>query len=433
MGKTAHAVIIALIFALSTVNLHAQDSTVIVLDHAAGAFVEAYAVHGGAHTALRARTIGGIGSAAITVRTDDPVKVVLKNYPTALWDTKAVTKEFESADYDLYEGLLTALKPYAVDAPIIFGLGALEREGPPELATVKVTAFRDSIVALRSITMWRVRQLSLSEGLSAQEIAATRRFAAGYLGGTSARPRLKLLDSLAVWYDSLGHAKVTKDVNDLREQSKALLTKATQLERALIRLSTIDNSAEVNLYARTTWKAGITATVSIISSEVMGFAGLDTTLSRYSITLLPSPLVRPMSALAVLWWGGEDFQSFSTERQTGGYVIRASKDDISHYAQGLSFGLVWRFLDFRDVKDKGIAISVPELIVNPFDSFRGIGVGVGVSYAFAKLSVGSLWIRNTVLDGQHSGDILADPALLRTMPAYTPRFFISLGVYNVSI
>jgi len=60
-------VIIALIFALSTVNLHAQDSTVIVLDHAAGAFVEAYAVHGGAHTALRARTIGGIGSAADAV------------------------------------------------------------------------------------------------------------------------------------------------------------------------------------------------------------------------------------------------------------------------------------------------------------------------------------------------------------------------------
>jgi hypothetical protein len=85
------------------------------------------------------------------------------------------------------------------------------------------------------------------------------------------------------------------------------------------------------------------------------------------------------------------------------------------------------------VKDKGLALSVPELIVNPFDSFRGIGVGVGASYAFLKLSTGALWIRNTVLDGHSAGDVLADPALLKTMPAYTPRFFISLGLYNVSI
>jgi hypothetical protein len=412
---------------------HAQDSTIIVLDHAAGAFVEVYTSRDGIRETIPARNMSGLGGTAITVRTDNPVRIVLRNFPTALWDASASTKEFDSPDYDLYNGLLDAIKPYAADAPLLLGFTVLDRDGPPELATVKVTAFRDSITSLRSITMWKVRRLSVSEQISADETAAIRRFAASCLGGTSARPRLKFLDSLAAWYDSLGRVKVTKEVTDLREQSKALLTKATQLERALIRLSALDNTTAVKLSARTSWKAGVSATLTIASSEVMGFAGLDTTLSRFSITLLPSPLVRPMSALAVLWWSGEDFQSYTTDRTTSGYAIRASKDDISHFSQGLSFGLAWRFLDFRDVKDKGIALSIPELMVNPFDSFRAIGLGVGASYAFFKISVGALWIRNTALDGQHAGDVLADPALLKIAPAYTPRFFVSLGLYNVSL
>jgi hypothetical protein len=408
-----------------------QDSTIIVLDHAAGIFTQAYRTEGGVREAIGTRNIGGIGSPSITVRTSDPVKVVLKNYVNALWDARITTREFESADYELYQGLLDAITPYAVDAPLLLGIASTERE-VPELATVKVTAFRDSIVSLRATTMWKVRQLSLAESLTPDEIAATRLFAAQHLGGTSARPRLRFLDSLALWYEALGRVRTTKEVNDLREQSKALLTKATQLERALIRLSTIGSSAEVNLYARSTWKAGVSATLTIASSEAMSFAGLDTTLSRYSLTVLPDPIVRPISALAVIYWSGADFASYSTERSTSGYIIRSAKDDISHWTQGLSFGLAWRFLDFRDVKDKGLALSVPELIVNPFDSFRGIGVGVGASYAFLKLSAGGLWIRNTVLDGHSAGDVLTDPAMLTTMTAYTPRFFISLGLYNVS-
>ncbi len=409
----------------------AQDSTIIVIDHAAGAFVEAYRMHDGARVPVTARDFSGIGSPAVTIRTADPVKVVLRNYLTALWDARVATKEIESAEYELYRGLLDAVKPYAAELPLLLGVTATERE-VPEPATLKVTAYRDSIASLRATTMWKVRQLSVAESLTPEEISATRQFAAQYLGGTSARPRLRFLDSLAVWYEALAQARVTKEVSELREQSKALLTKATQLERALIRLSTIDNTAALHLYARSTWKAGVGATVTIASSEAMAFAGLDTTLSRYSITVLPDPIARPMSALAVIYWAGDEFRSYSTERVTGGYAIRASKDDISHWSQGISFGVAWRFLDFRDVKDKGLAISVPELIVNPFESFRAIGVGVGASYAFAKLSVGALWIRNSALDGFSAGDILADPTLLRTKHVYTPRFFVSLGVYSLS-
>jgi hypothetical protein len=142
--------------------------------------------------------------------------------------------------------------------------------------------------------------------------------------------------------------------------------------------------------------------------------------------------MRPISALSVILWAGADFESYSTERVAGSSIIRAAKADISHWSQGLSFGLAWRFLDFRDVKDKGFAVTVPELLVNPFDSFRGVGVGAGVSYAFLKLSVGALWIRNTVLDGQTVGNVIADPASLMTRPAYTPRLFFSLGVYSVA-
>jgi hypothetical protein len=404
----------------------------VVIDQAAGVFVEMYRSNGGGREAIAARSISGTGTASLTVRTSDPVKIVLRNYITALWDTRTTTKEFESPDFALYEGLLEELTPYVVDAPLLLGIVTAEREGVPERATLKVTAFRDSVLALRATTMWKVRGLSLQDALTPEEIADTRRFAAAYLGGSSARPRLRFLDSLAVWYDSLGHARVSKEVSDLREQSKALLTKATQLERALIRLSSIGTNAEVPLTVRCTGLKGINANVTVVSSETMSFAGLDTTLSRYSITLLPDPLVRPMSALAVMYWSGADFAAYSTERQTGGYIIRASKDDISQFSQGLSFGLSWRFLDFRDVKDKGIALSVPELIVNPFDKFRAIGLGVGVSYAFLKLSVGALWIRNNVLDGLSVGDVINDPAALRTMPAYTPRFFVGLGIYNVT-
>jgi hypothetical protein len=416
---------------LAVMIAHAQDSTIIVLDHATGVFTEVYRTQDGVREAIGSRNIGGIGTASITVRTSEPVKVLLKNYVNALWDARITTKDFASADYELYQGLLDAITPYAADAPLLLTMLSTDRE-IPDLATLKVTAFRDSIVSLRATTMWKVRQLSLAESLTPDEIAATRRFAAQYLGGTAARPRLRFLDSLAVWYEALGSAKVTKEVNDLREQSKALLTKATQLERALIRLSTIGATAEVNLYARSTWKAGVSATLTIASSEAMAFAGLDTTLARYGVTVLPDPIVRPISALAVVYWSGADFERYSTERTTGGYLIRAAKDDISHWSQGLSFGLAWRFLDFRDVKDKGLALSVPELIVNPFDSFRGIGVGAGASYAFLKLSAGALWIRNTVMDGHSTGDVLSDPALLRTMPAYTPRFYLSLGVFGLS-
>ena len=431
MGSLKHAAIFALFVALGTTGVSAQDSTIVVIDHAAGAFVEAYQMRDGVRGTVTARDISGIGSPALTIRTADPVKVVLRNYVTAIWDARVATKEIESVEYELYQGLLDAIKPYAAEVPLLLGIATTDRE-VPELATLKVTAFRDSIASLRSNTMWKIRQLSLAESLSQEEIDATRRFAAQYLGGTSARPRLRFLDSLAVWYEALTRVHVTKDVSELRDQSKTILTRATQLERALIRLSTVGNSTDVHLYARSTWKAGISATVTIASSEAMSFAGLDTTLSRYSITVLPDPIARPMSALAVIYWAGDDFRSFATERVAGGYAIRASKDDISHWSQGISFGLAWRFLDFRDVKDKGLAISVPELIVNPFDSFRGIGVGVGASYSFAKLSVGALWIRNNVLDGHTTGDILADPTLLRTQPVYSPRFFVSLGVYSLS-
>ena len=409
----------------------AQDSTIIVIDHAAGAFVEAYRVHDGIREPVPAIDISGIGSPAITVRTADPVKVVLRNYITALWDARVATKEIESPEYELYRGLLDAVKPYAAELPLLLGITGTERE-VPELATLKVTAFRDSIASLRATTMWNVRRLSVTASLTTEEINATRRFAAQYLGGTAARPRLRFLDSLAVWYDALAGARVTKDVSDLREQSKAILTKATQCERALIRLGSIDNTTALNLYARSSWKAGVGATVTIASSEAMAFAGLDTTLSRYSITVLPDPIARPMSALAVIYWAGDDFRSYSTERTGSGYTIRATKASIARWSQGISFGVAWRFLDFRDVKDKGLAISVPELIVNPFESFRAIGVGVGASYAFAKLSVGALWIRNSALDGFNNGDILADPTLLRTRSVYSPRLFISLGVYNLS-
>ena len=432
MTRLTHAAIIAILAFVGTITTRAQDSTIVVIDHAAGVFVDAYRSHDGRHEAIAARNISGIGTSSLTVRTSEPVKVVLRNYVTALWDARATTKEFESPDYALYEGLLEELKPYAADVPLLLGIVTADREGVPERATLKVTAFRDSVMALRATTMWKVRGLSLQDALTPEEIADTRRFAAAYLGGSSARPRLRLLDSLAVWYDSLGHARMTKEVSDLREQSKVLLTKATQLERALIRLSSIGTSAEVPLTVRSTWMKGVSATVTIVSSETMSFAGLDTTLTRYSITLLPDPLVRPMSALTVMYWSGTDFATYATGRQTGGYVIRSSKDDISHFSQGLSFGLSWRFLDFRDVKDKGIALSVPELIVNPFDKFRAIGLGVGVSYTFLKLSVGALWIRNTVLDGRSVGEMIDDPAALRTMSAYTPRFFVGLGIYNVS-
>jgi hypothetical protein len=36
------------------------------------------------------------------------------------------------------------------------------------------------------------------------------------------------------------------------------------------------------------------------------------------------------------------------------------------------------------------------------------------------------------LDGLSVGDVINDPAALRTMPAYTPRFFVGLGIYNVT-
>ena len=431
MRSRVRGAFLTLLLLAATITSRAGDSTIVVIDHAAGAFVDAYRVHDGARESFTARDIGGIGSPALTIRTADPVKVVLRNYVTAIWDARVATKEIESAEYELYQGLLDAIKPYAAEVPLLLGLASTDRD-VPELATLKVTAFRDSISSLRATTMWKVRNLSVAESLTQEEISATRQFAAQYLGGTSARPRLRFLDSLAVWYDALTRVKVTKDVSELRDQSRTILTRATQLERALIRLSTIGNSTEVNLYARSTWKAGISATVTIASSETMSFAGLDTTLSRYSITVLSDPIARPMSALAVIYWAGDDFRSYSTERVAGGYAIRASKDDISHWSQGISFGVAWRFLDFRDVKDKGLAISVPELIVNPFDSFRGIGVGVGASYSFAKLSVGALWIRNTALDGHSTGDILADPTLLRTQPVYTPRFFVSLGIYSLS-
>jgi hypothetical protein len=415
------------------VSLHAQDSTFVTIDFSSRKITAAFSTSrdGRETCSIPARDRGELGCQSLTLRPSNPTRIVLQHFNTALFDVTVSTSDIESPDIDQYKDLLKELKPYAGEVPIILNLLPKGKAFPPTLSE-RIANWRDSLAYLGTVCLWKVRALSLLDSLTKSEIASTQQFAASYLTTSDRRPRLRYLEYISALYDSLATDRNREEVGELTKQSQELLSKAHKLEAVLIRLYRIDNSLELTLDKQPSWKTGVKATVSISSSEVLKLADLDTVSAKFEITLLPHPVVRPISAVSIIYWAGEDFQKFSAEKQQNGYIVSASKDDVSPFTQALTFGVSWGFLDFRDVEDKGIALSAPELIVNPFDAFKGIGLGVSASCTFVKLSVGALWIKNTILDGKNVGDPLDDPSALKTMPVYRPRFFVGVGIYNIS-
>ncbi len=187
----------------------------------------------------------------------------------------------------------------------------------------------------------------------------------------------------------------------------------------------VENTVRLVLGSRTAWcsppftisrSTGRKVTVTVTPRQGAPIASQQGPVS-FTATLRPDWLVRPALGLTFLAASGATYPTYSAVETDGGFRVTQTGRQDSRSTYGLTLGLTWRPLDWRD--DRGVAVWLPELTVNPSSDTRAIGVGFAVSFLrFVKVGGGYLWTRHTALDGQEPDQLLASGGALRTREAY---------------
>jgi hypothetical protein len=172
----------------------------------------------------------------------------------------------------------------------------------------------------------------------------------------------------------------------------------------------------------------VTITLSLPDRlEAQRFAKLE----PYDLELEVQPrwILRPALGLSLLYSKKSVFATYGAKEVAGGtFVPAATGEQDARLSYGLTLGITWRSLE-RRLKG-GWAVWLPELILNPSDDDRALGVGAAISWKALKLGLGAVWTRHTVLDGQEM-DVTPLPSEgdLKTRSSYaSPKWYVSISV-----
>jgi hypothetical protein len=421
----------------------ARDTTVVVINARAGTIEAAYVTGAGRTEQLSAQKLSPFGGKTLTVRTSNPVKLRIVGFNTALFGAGVSTRTGRNPELDGFQDLLSDIAPYAKDWGSLFRInapGATARVAELNRADTLMEQLRALVTGCSSVELTCYDVVSRSyaaDPLDDDKVSRLRNMIDASLSANGFSS-VRLVEAFLPVYRSLDSCRLhgairedqEKEVTAVLKDIPKVLARAAKLEAVAGPLSVLSNLAEIIVDQRAGWTKMVHATLSVTPTSVMSFAGLKVPDATYEFDVLPDMPVRPLLGIVVLHWSGADFVTYSTVREQGGARVVGSPADISRWTQGLSFGLAWDALDWRDIGGKGFAIALPDFVVNPFDKFAALGAGVGVSWSFLRLSVGCLWIRNTRLDG-YPGQLLTDSSELRTHAVYLPRMFIGLSLVNL--
>ena len=148
---------------------------------------------------------------------------------------------------------------------------------------------------------------------------------------------------------------------------------------------------------------------------------------EFTTTVNPDWLVRPALGLAFLTASGATYPKYGTKKAGDEVEVVQNAMQDSRFTYGLTLGLTWRGLDWRD--NNGWAVWAPELVVNPSTDVKAAGFGAAVSWKILKLGVGKFWTKHTALDGQVVGQHLPDADSLKTRDVYgRGEWYVSISV-----
>lgn len=147
---------------------------------------------------------------------------------------------------------------------------------------------------------------------------------------------------------------------------------------------------------------------------------------NFAVTVMPRLRPYPAVGLALLYAPRARYEKYGTTTAPGGARIVTTGFDDDRVGYGLVLGLAWN--DRVGPTAPRTRFWLPELIINPTDELKTLGVGGGVSLGIVKLGVGAVWHRHTRLVDQRVDQVLESADLLRREDGYgRPRGYVSLS------
>jgi hypothetical protein len=147
---------------------------------------------------------------------------------------------------------------------------------------------------------------------------------------------------------------------------------------------------------------------------------------NFAVTVMPRLRPYPSVGLALLYAPRARYETYGTAAAPGGARIVTTGFDDDRVGYGLVLGLAWN--DRVGPTAPRARLWLPEIIINPTDELKTLGVGGGVSLGIVKLGVGAVWNRHTRLVDQRVDQVLESADLLRKEDGYgRPRAYVSLS------
>jgi hypothetical protein len=414
-----------------------------------------------------------------------PVVVKVINTNTALYTFQTTGEKIEAKEIADLRGFLKALGPYLVEGAAqseprkrVPGAVSLDGRGKkykdPTLEK-KLTEIRGSLLAidealfgpkgildtelrvfetlgkmrqclegtLASSNMTLVDELTvgiegrLGEKQSVQDTCGESLTRYSHLTALDTiRKALAVLISAVTQADNLSQNDVLTDPDEeLLLEARKAMGDAESLRSAALR---IESLAQRTLEARSVWcseeypvsaSKGVTLTILVSGAKEADLAPLaDRPDFQLQVSLVPDWLARPALGLAFLYSPDSTFPKFGTSKDGEKFKIVRPDAQDSRFTYGLTLGLTWRGLDWR--QKYGAALWIPELTVNPSSDVRAVGVGVAFSWwKILKVGVGWLWTKHKVLDGLAETDRLDAAEDLRLRDSYPDgRWYLSISL-----
>lgn len=152
-----------------------------------------------------------------------------------------------------------------------------------------------------------------------------------------------------------------------------------------------------------------------------------------AFTLLPQWSIRPTVGLSLLWADGATYPTFGTAKTSvmvddtavDRFEIVEKDLEDRRATYGLDLGLTARKLCTESGNCPWL-----DVIVNPSDDVRALGLGASYNFGILKIGGGVLWTKHKELAGDLAvGDLLESEGALKTRDSYSgEEFFVSLSV-----
>ncbi len=390
--------------------------------------------------------------------------IELSNTNSALYRCTVADTETSVPALDSLKSFLKVLGPYATDLSSAFGTrGAaqgrlLETARPADSASI---ALRDLLEELHGDAgVYQARALALSVLDSVRTSAFdTLRLRNALDGGrfcndqdcTRLKPVVAVTRSLGRLDRAVQHLQelVNKLENDpavSRDTVARYNALLVEVRKPLDDESTIlDFAYDTERLYLAAWRA--TPTVACKSLSIAWNTGRDFTIDvvpasspllariatdepfTFKARLLPHWALRPTLGISLLYADDAVYRKFGSAKfgaSDSVAVISTGTDD-----QRLNYAVMLSLIAYENAHS-GFSIAPVEILANPIDQLKSIGVGAGIGYRLLRLGVGYVWFKHSELDAQTIGQHLSTADELATTDTYhSGKMYVSVSVTGV--